>query len=412
MHPSAFRVRGFRLVTQARFLLSFSVQLQAVVMGWQIYELTRDPLYLGLIGLTEALPALGLALFAGDIVDRSRHPLTTYRRVVAGSLLSALILLFAASGVVSISREGQIAAIYLAAFVTGVARSFAGPAMYKLIPQLISREALQFSSPWLTASMQIGTITGPAIGGLLYGLGSGAIPYAFETLMLGAAAISLSLISVAPIEVHPAHAKEPAGQRITSGLRFVFSDQLLVSALALDMFAVLFGGVTAILPVFVADILHEGPAALGLLRGSSAAGALLMSLFLIRFPVDRAAGKILLAVVAGFGFSMIGFALSRDLILSMIFLALGGGLDSVSMVIRGGIVQLRSPDHMRGRIAAVNSIFIGSSNEIGAFESGIAAKILGTVPSVIFGGCMTLLTVVVTAIAAPKLRQLKLSDLR
>lgn len=397
---SAFAIRDFRLITQARLLFALAVQIQAVVIGWQIYEIKKDPLYLGLTGLVEAVPALTLALFAGEIVDRS-NPLKVYRNVVLLSVLAGGLLLFSST---------QIKWLYLAAFITGTARGFAGPALYSLIPQLVHRESLRVSSAWTTMAFQLAAVGGPAIGGLLFAWKGARLPYAFEVITLIWA--FLLLTQMKPLKKsRRLENKVTMLENIQQGVHFVFKNQLLLAALSLDMFAVLFGGVTSILPIFSEEILRVGPQGLGILRAAPAMGAIFMSLYLIRFPVGRRAGLILLSVVAGFGLCMIGFALSRSFWISTLFLCLSGSLDSVSMVIRGSIVQLCSPDEMRGRIAAVNSVFIGSSNEIGAFESGLAAKLLGTIPSVIFGGTMTLLTVGLTAVLAPRLRKMNLDEL-
>ncbi|MBU6375555.1 MAG: MFS transporter [Bdellovibrionales bacterium] len=409
MRRSAFAYPDFRKLVAARFLFSFSVQLQAVVMGWLVFEIKRDPLYLGLIGLVEAVPALGLALYAGYVVDRS-NPLRVYRSVLLVSFTSALLLLVMTLNSAGFSDSGRLTVIYSAAFLTGLARGFAAPSMYALMPQLVPREVLAVSSAWLTSAFQVAAISGPAVGGLLFAGGGGKLAFGVEVALLAASQVALVSIRFQP-KIIPPDSKESFRESLLSGLKFVFSHQLLLSALALDMFAVLFGGATALLPIFASEILQVGPQGLGWLRAAPAVGALIMSVALIRRPVEHHGGRILLACVAGFGLCIIGFGLSTSFWLSMAFLALSGALDSVSMVIRGAIVSLCSPDHMRGRVASVNSIFIGSSNELGAFESGVAARLLGTVPSVVFGGAMTLLVVAVTAKLAPRLRALDLRKL-
>ncbi|NDD92794.1 MFS transporter [bacterium] len=282
--------------------------------------------------------------------------------------------------------------------------------MYSLMPQLVPREALAVSSAWLTSAFQVAAISGPAVGGLLFAWGGGKLAFGVEVILLASSQVLLLFLKFQP-KVNQPLPGESFKEGLLSGLKFVFSHQLLLSALALDMFAVLFGGATALLPVFASEILQVGPLGLGWLRAAPAVGALIMSVALIRRPVGQHGGRILLACVAGFGLCIIGFGLSTSFWLSMAFLALSGALDSVSMVVRGAIVSLCSPDHMRGRVASVNSIFIGSSNELGAFESGVAARVLGTVPSVVFGGAMTLLVVAVTAKLAPRLRALDLRKL-
>ncbi|MGE0615140.1 MAG: MFS transporter [Bacteriovoracia bacterium] len=400
---------SFRNIIMTRLFFTFAVQGQAVLMGWQVYSLTKDPLYLGLIGLTEAIPALGLALFAGDFVDR-HNPHRVYQNVLRISLLSAVILVAASLPMLALSDPARVGLIYVAAFLTGLGRAFSGPSMYSVIPRVVPRDTWTTSSAWVTGVFQIATICGPALAGLLYAWQGAIVPYALNCALLILGLATWGRVAYRHVP-NAAAIAEKGIQRFTSGLKFVFSHPLLFSALALDMFAVLFGGVTAILPVFAAEILHTGPVGLGFLRAASAVGALVMSLYLVRFPIKRQAGMILLVAVAGYGFCMIGFGLSTTFWVSFALLALGGALDSISMVTRGAIVQLSSPEHMRGRVSAVNSIFIGSSNELGAFESGLAAKLLGTVPSVLLGGTVTLVTVTVIAALAPALRKMDIRHL-
>jgi MFS family permease len=401
-----FSIPDFRRLTLARFCLTFALQIQTLVMAWQVYQLTHDPLALGLIGLFEAVPAIGLALFAGDIVDRG-DPLAIYKRLLLGCLGSASLLLAVSLPGVSLAPRSAVAFIYAAAFITGSARGFNQPAVYSLVPQMVPRESLNVSSAWLTTAFQTASVVGPCLGGLLYAWKGAVVPYAVDAALIVGAIAAAALIELRP-ELRSAPSGESGYQRVTSGLRFVFSNELLLGALALDMFAVLFGGVEAILPIFAGDILKIGAAGLGILQASPAIGALIGSALAVLFPINRGAGRILLGVVTGFGLCILGFALSRNVALSAALLGLAGALDSVSMVIRGAIVQISSPPHMRGRVAAVNSIFIGTSNEIGAFESGLAAKLLGTVPSVLFGGCLTLATVAGAALLAPGLRDMDL----
>lgn len=395
---------NFFWLVSARFLFVLGVQIQAVLMGWQMYDLTHDPMKLGLIGLTEAIPALSLALFAGWLVDRF-NPLRFYQGMLAVSFCSMMI-----SWNATTTEE-----LYVAAFITGLARSFTGPSMNSIIPRIVTREELNRSSAWTTTAFKTATVIGPGLAGVLLALQGFSFPYllAVTSLVVG----SISLLFIRYKHVSPAVAAEEKAKKesfvneLLVGARYVFKHPLLLSALSLDMFAVLFGGVTALLPIFAAEILHVGPQGLGWLRAAPAAGAILMSAFLIRYPISHGAGRKLLWSVLGFGLCILVFGVSRNFWLSMAALALSGALDSVSMVVRGAIVQLCSPEHMRGRIAAVNSIFIGSSNEIGEFESGLAATYLGVVPSVIFGGSMTLLTVVVVFWKARSLRSLDLSKI-
>jgi MFS family permease len=404
---SAFRNADFRKLMAARVLFTLSVQMQAVLIGWQIYDLTQDPLSLGLIGLTEAVPALSLALFAGVLVDRG-NPRKIYRRVILTSFVSAFLLLVTTAQWIHASFETsiQLRFLYLGAFLTGLARGFSSPSLYAMIPRLLPREAVTVSSAWITFTIHLATLSGPALGGLLFGYRGALLAYGVICLCLLTSAVLVTWIRTPTPPLATTPVREPIFHSIREGVRFVFADRILLSSLSLDLFAVFFGGVTALLPVFARDILSIGPEGLGWLRAAPAGGALLMTFLLIRRPIAENAGKVLLWVVGGFGLTIIGFGISTNPWLSGFLLALGGALDAVSMVIRSAIVQLRSPAEMRGRIASVNSMFIGSSNELGAFESGVAARLLGTVPSVIFGGTMTLLTVLLIVWKAPSLRKL------
>jgi MFS family permease len=399
MNPHFYRA------TSARFLFSVSVQAQAVLMGWQMYEFTRDPLQLGLIGLAEAVPALLLSLFSGYLVDRL-NPLRIYQSVLWVSLASVLL---------SWSAQGP-GTLFGAALLTGVVRSFSSPSMGALIPRLITREQFKKSAAFTALTFQFAGVVGPGLAGILLGIRGFGYPYALCVSSLLVA--SLTLLTVEYRHTKPArnsgstspeHGSRKLFSEIFLGLRFVFRHPVLLSSMSLDMFAVLFGGVTALLPVFSAEILRVGPAGLGWLRAAPAIGAMIAGLILLRRPISKGAGKMLLGSVFGFGLCILVFAVSRDYLLSWFALACSGGLDAVSMVIRGSILQISSPDGMRGRIASVSAIFIGSSNEIGAFESGLAARILGTVPSVIFGGLMTLLTAGLVGLFGKKLRELDLS---
>ncbi len=391
----------FRAVT-SRFLFSFAVQVQAVLMGWQMYDLTHKPLDLGLIGLAAAIPAIAMSLIAGWVVDHL-NPLRIYKGVLFTSFCSIAIAWAAKTP----------STLYLAAILTGLVRSFASPAFNSFIPRIVSREEIRKSSAWTSTTYQLSNVLGPGLAGVLLGVRGYSIPYelAFITLII-------SIIILYRVEYnHPPTLPKgatPHSSRLEEmllGVRYVAKHPLLLSAMSLDMFAVLFGGVTALLPIYAAEILKVGPSGLGWLRAAPAFGSILMGYYLIRNPIGKRAGHRLLLSVLGFGFCILAFAVSRNYWLSLAVLAVSGALDSVSMVVRGAIVQLCSPEHMRGRIAAVNSVFIGSSNEIGEFESGLSASLMGTVPSVIFGGCMTLITVGIVFWKAKPLRELDLTKL-
>ncbi len=396
----------FKKLMFARFFFTFAVQMQAIVLGWRMYELTHDALYLGFIGLAEAIPALSLALFAGYIVDRSR-PLVVYRRVIFVSLTSGLIMLLTQLKSFNIETDMQVNLLFVSSFLTGCARAFSQPCMFSLVPKLIPRALLSKSSAWMSSAMQNARMAGPALGGLFYGFLGVAGTATIICACLTVAVVSMYMLSFNPPANIPEQGKS-IKQELLSGLNFVLKHPILFPAMSLDMVAVLFGGVTALLPVYAAEILFVGPQGLGLLRGAPALGAFLMSAYLINQDVKKKAGSKLFWSVAGFGVCILVFAVSHNYILSFIALVLAGCFDSVSMVVRTSAVQLNSPDQMRGRISAVNSIFIGSSNEIGEFESGLTARLMGTMPAAVFGGVMCLLSVGVIAVMSPKLRKMEL----
>ncbi|HEX7675089.1 MAG TPA: MFS transporter [Bdellovibrio sp.] len=407
MNSSSSSILDFKKLMTARFFFTLAVQMQAVVVGWRIYELTQDPLSLGLIGLAEAIPALSLALWAGYIVDHSR-PIGVYRWVLEGSLISALILLFSGLFQDQVSSFWQIAALYVASVFTGGARAFSQPAMFAILPRIIKREEVSQAQAWTSTVMQVARVAGPALGGLVFGFLGLTTSFVLICALLLIALVATYLIR-AHIEA-PMMTGEVRSMRaqLAEGARFVFGHPILFPALTLDMVSVLFGGVTALLPIFAKEILNVGPRGLGALRAAPAVGAAIMGLYLARVPLRHRAGSWLFTAVAGFGVCILVFAASKNFYLSIFALGMSGVFDSVSMVVRSTAVQLASPDHMRGRISAVNSMFIGSSNELGEFESGLAAKLLGTVPAAYVGGAICLLTVGVMAILSPALRKLDL----
>jgi len=308
-----------------------------------------------------------------------------------------------------VSAAARLAVIFGVVVSSGVVRAFAWPAEFTILPRLVSREWLPVAATWRSTLMQTSMIMGPALGGVVYGWGGERWAYGVcSGFVLLAVWFAWRIPALPPREASAAVTPEPISRSLSAGIRFVFSNQVVLGALALDMFAVFFGGATALIPIFAGDILKSGPQSLGLLRSAPAVGALLANFLMIHRPLGRAAGRWLFAAVASYGLCMIGFGLSRTLWLSVFFLGMSGAFDSVSVVVRHTILQLWTPDDMRGRVSAVNMIFIGSSNEIGEFESGLAAKLLGTVPSVVFGGIMTVIVVLVTARLAPKLLRLEL----
>jgi MFS family permease len=400
---ASLRIGNFRWFVSSLLAMTVATQIQAVVVAWQIYELTHDPLSLGLIGLAEAVPFIAIALFAGHMADR--------RNRLRISLIALTALLLCSLALLSFSlRPGTITAdrtwpVYAVIFLSGVARSFLQPARSALGAELVPRELYPNAVTWRSSAWQLAEVVGPAIGGLVYGFGSARAAYGVD-----AALMAVGLLSLARLR-HPGRSSSsPAESFIESlgtGIRFVRRQPVILSALTLDLFSVLFGGAVALLPVFAAEILRVGPEGLGILRAAPAVGAVAMSLIMAHRPPLRRAGRTLLVSVAVFGLSIIGFGLSRDFLLSIVMLGLSGMADTVSVVVRSTLLQVLTPDHLLGRVAAVNAIFIGSSNEIGAFESGAAAKLLGTVPSVVLGGVATLVVVAVTALKVSPLRQLR-----
>jgi MFS family permease len=379
--------------------------MQAVIVGWQIYQLTKDPLSLGLIGLAEAIPSILTALISGHIVDTSDRKKILFSSFLLMFFCSSC-LLFISTDLVSFITGYKVIAIYSIIFISGIARGFSMPSAFALLGQIIPKDLYPNAISWNTTTWQIGAVAGPAIGGLLYGFLGVSLSYASVVTMAFIAILLISTISKKPVPEITANI--PLKERLSAGIKFVFANKIILSAMSLDMFAVLFGGAVAMLPVFASDILSVGAEGLGMLRAAPSVGAVLMALFLTHKPPTNNAGRNLLFCVTGFGICIISFGLSHSFILSLIILALSGMFDSVSVVIRQTIIQLNTPENMKGRVSAVNSIFIGSSNEIGAFESGLAAKLMGVVPSVIFGGIMTLVVVTVVFFASPSLRKLKL----
>jgi MFS family permease len=403
------RNRGFTWLLGYRLLALLSYQIVAVTVGWHIYEITHDALALGLIGLAEVIPYFCFALFAGYAVDHlPRRKLGM--AACLGLSATTLVLAGVAGGVLPAGfGRFQTITIYAAIAVNGMVRVFFAPVYMSLLARVLKRADYPRGAGVSSVVMQSGLVLGPALGGLLVAWGGKTSAYLVAAVFAVAAAVAVITLRVTEPPLPSERA--PVFKSIGEGLRFVFNTQVVLGAQALDMFSVLFGGAVALLPAFIKDVLHYGPEALGLLRAAPAAGAVIIGVYLARHPLQRHAGRALLIAVAGFGACIIGFALSRELWISALFLMMSGMCDGVSVVLRSTILQLATPDHMRGRVSSINGIFIGSSNELGAFESGVAARLLGLVPSVIFGGCMTMFVVAATAKLAPKLRRLDLREL-
>lgn len=400
-----FAIRSFSAFLVARFCLTFAFQVQAVTMSLEVYEITGDALSLGLAGLFEAIPFMAVILPAGFWADVYRRK---YLILTSASLFiccSAILYIFSTQAVAL--HDHKLILLYCVIGLTGLARGIAGPAVQATIPNLLPRDLLPQGVAWNTSFWQVASIAGPAVGGLLYGFYGKETSYLVSALFSSSALFAFTFLP----NLKPSHIRnESITNSLLTGIRFVKNQKLILSALTLDLFAVLFGGAVALLPLFNAEILKAGPDGLGILRAAPSAGAVITAFLLARNPPMKNSGRTLLLSVGAFGVCMIAFALSEYFWLSFFILMLSGAFDGVSVLIRSTIVQLFTPDEMRGRVSSVNSIFIGSSNEIGAFESGVAAKFLGLVPSVIFGGFMTIGITGMMAFFAPKLRQLQLKD--
>jgi MFS family permease len=397
----SLRNRNFLWSVASLVALTLGTQIQATVVAWQVYALTKDPLSLGLVGLAEALPYITAALYAGHLADRHN------RKIV--SLIAIAVQVMCAIALLGLTAySGRLLArtiwpIYAVVFASGLARSFLQPARTALGAEIVPRETYANAITWRSSLWQFGAVVGPAVGGVIYGFSGARLAYIVEAVLC---AMALGLFARIAYKRHAVVAEETTiGENLTIGMRFLMTQPELLGAQLLDLFSVLFGGAPALLPIFAAEILHAGPQGLGVLRAAPAAGAVLVSVFLIHRRI-RKAGPLLFLCVGAFGLCWIFFALSHSFWLSLALLVASGMVDNVSVIVRSTLLTLRTPQHMLGRVSAVNQIFIGSSNEIGSFESGVAAKLLGAVRSVIFGGIVTLGVVGVTAWKIPPLRKL------
>ncbi|MEO3707071.1 MFS transporter [Trichormus azollae] len=394
---AAMRFRDYRLFTIGRVLLFTGGQMQTVALGWELYERTNSAIVLGGIGLAQVLPMITLTLITGHIADKSDR-----KRITLFSIL-LLTLCSIALAVISFNN-GAIFLVYGSLLLTGVARAFLKPAGDALMWQLIPTSAFTNAATWNSSSFQLASVIGPALGGFsvaLFGNATGVY------ILAALAALSCFFLTAAIKPQKTNFAKEPTSLKtLAAGAEFVWNNQLILAAITLDLFAVLLGGAGALLPIFAKDILQVGPVELGYLQAAPSIGALIMAALLVYLPPIRKAGPALLWSVVGFGIVTIIFGLSRWVWLSLLMLALSGALDSISVVIRHTLVQIRTPDHLRGRVAAINSVFISASNELGGFESGLTAALLGPVFSVVGGGVGTILVVVATAMIWPEICKL------
>ncbi len=411
---ASLKVVEFRNLMLGRFLFIMGLRMMGTLVGWWIYELTNEPFAIGLIGLAEVIPAVSLALYAGHVIDISEKRKLLLRGVIL-YWICAIVLLGLSIYNDKAANTNSFAAnrtliiaicIYFVVFCTGIIRSFTGPSFGTIVGAIIPKDLLQNATTWSQGIWLTASILGHAIVGfIIAGFGhTGA-------LITVVSLVTIGYFFIAKITAKPPHADLVANQKtlesVKEGLRYVYNTKELLGALSLDLFAVLFGGAVAMIPVYAVDILKVGPIGFGWLNAASDIGAIIIIFIITLFPVNAGQGKKLLIAVGGFGLCIIVFALSKLFWLSFAALLLSGILDGFSMIVRGTIVQLKTPDHMRGRVMSVNSMFINSSNEFGQFESGVAAKLLGVIPSVVFGGTMTIIVVLTTWFKAPSLRKME-----
>lgn len=394
---AAFRYPSFRYYLGFRVLSVFSTEMLAVAVGWQVYELTHRPLDLGLVGLAQFLPGILLFLVAGHAADRVPRRSILLACLGAFSLVSLLLLVFTIRGI------SQVYPIYAVLLVNGAARAFSQPASQALLPTLLDEKHFANAIAWSASSFRTANILGPIAGGLLYGFTRSPAPVYAAAMIAYVAALLMTVRIQVKVAARP---RTPASlSLVLEGFRYLWNNKLVLGAISLDLFAVLLGGAVALLPVYASEILKVGATGLGILRCAPGVGAVITAVMLAHHPLGRRQGGIMLWCVFGFGLFTVVFGLSHNLVLSLIALALTGATDMVSVVVRSTMVQLGTPDHMRGRVSAVNAVFIGASNEVGQFESGITAQWFGTVPAVVLGGIGTIVVVAAWARIFPELRR-------
>jgi len=404
---AALRYKEFRSFLGMRFFFTLAYQMQAVVIGYHIYDLTHDALKLGLVGLCEAIPAIGIALYGGYIADKSEKR-GLLIKIFTGVWLASVLMLIMTSKYLHLKEDIIVLIMYGLVFCIGIARGFFGPATFSLMAKIVPKELYPNSATWNSSSWQLATIIGPVAGGFVNYLWGITAAYGFIVVL-----VSISLICIFNFKKHPSTyvPKENIFHSLKEGIQFVFKTKMMVWAMSLDLFSVFFGGAVALLPMFAKDVFHLGSYGLGMMRGAASLGAVVTMLAMTRFsPMGRPWRNLLIAVT-GFGLSIICYGLSKNFYLTLFFLFLEGSFDSVSVIIRQTIMQLLTPDEMRGRVSAVNSMFIGSSNEIGEFESGLSAKLLTLVPAVVFGGSMTIAIAGITWLKTRSLTKLSLQDI-
>lgn len=403
---AAVKVVEYRNLLIGRFAFIMGLRMMATLIGWWIYLLTNDPFAIGLVGLSEVVPALSLALYAGHVIDQSEKRKLLLKGVIS-YLLAAICLIFVSGKFIAshLNNHSIAICIYFIIFCTGIFRAFTGPVFSAVIAYIVPRNDLQNATTWSQGTWLSASVTGHATGGFLI-----AIIGITNTLVAVSCLIFISFFFLRKLKGKPSSVVKGAArtwESVKEGLRFVYRTKELFSSLSLDLFAVLFGGAVALIPIYARDILKVGSEGFGILNGASDMGSILIVIILTIFPARKNQGKKLIMAVGGFGICIIVFGLSKIFLLSFGALMISGMLDGISVVVRGTITQLKTPDYMRGRVMSVNSMFVNSSNELGQFESGVTAKLLGTVPAVVFGGSMTLLVVIYTWFKSPTLRKMQ-----
>jgi MFS family permease len=389
----------------ARFFFIMVLTMQATLISWEVFAITKDPFSIGLIGLVEFVPAVIMAIYSGYIIDKSDKKKLLHYSLAGNLVLTILFAYITSEHALSILNKSTVLiAVYMIAFLTGVARAFSGPTSFALVSMLVPKQKLPNATSWHSSSWQIAAVSGPAIGGLLYG--EKGITFAFIIMIIMLTLSVLLLFFIKPKPPAVLQLKEPMLKSIQQGFKFVGQSKEILGVLSLDLFAVFFGGATALLPYFSDQILKTGPEGLGILRSAPGIGAILVMLIINFIPMKKNQGKIMLYCVAGFGLMMIIFGLSTFFWLSFSALLISGVLDGISVIVRSTVLQLKTPENMKGRVSSLNSIFIISSNELGAFESGFAARLMGVVPAVVFGGTMTVGIVVYNWIKNPTIKRL------
>lgn len=404
---AALRFKEFNTFLLIRFAMVFAWSMQFIIIEWEVYRITKSALSLGIIGLMEIIPAIGMSLFAGHVVDQNEKKGLLFKCILGFSVISlGLFLITWPTITTGLSTMAILYTIYFLVFFGGIVRSFLGPTVFSLLALIVPKKAYSNAATWSSSVWQVGAVVGPAVAG--FSIHLIGVHWSMCVVLTFSLFALLLLTQIASKPILNPKIGEPVMQSLKEGVKFVYNNKTILNALTLDMAAVLFGGAVALLPIFALDILKVGPQGFGFLRAAPAVGAFLTMFFTAYVPLNKNAGMKLLTAVFLFGVCIIVFGISTSFWVSLIALFISGVVDGISVVIRQTILQLKTPDHMRGRVASVNSIFVGSSNELGAFESGLTAKLMGTVTAVVFGGSMTLLIVVFTGLISPEFRKLDL----